>query len=148
MEVKMIDKNSFKNNLNKIDDLFSPLFKNIFNDDFLFINNMQRDFQVDIKENTDNYILEAELPGIKKEAIDINYENNFIIISAKRDEATEIINDNYVKRERHYGEFSRSFYAKNVDESKIEATFNNGILKVILPKLFSNSEQKKRININ
>jgi HSP20 family protein len=144
----MLDRNSFKNNLSRIDDLFSPLFKNIFDDDFLFINSMQRDFQVDLKENADNYILEADLPGIKKDAIDINYENNYITISAKRDESSEVINDNYVKRERHYGEFSRSFYAKNVDENRIEASFNNGVLKVILPKLIKSDEQKRRIDIS
>jgi HSP20 family protein len=144
----MLDRNSFKNNLSRIDDLFSPLFKNIFDDDFLFINSMQRDFQVDLKENADNYILEADLPGIKKDAIDINYENNYITISAKRDETSEVINDNYVKRERHYGEFSRSFYAKNVDENRIEASFNNGVLKVILPKLIKSDEQKRRIDIS
>lgn len=74
----------------------------------------QSPFIVDIRESNDVYLIEAELPGVNKE--DIN------------------VADNFVKRERHFGELKRSFYIDNIDESKIETSFEEGILRVILYK--------------
>lgn len=132
-----------KNSFNKREDNVTPFFKNIFENDFLLLGN----FRVDLKETNDNYIVEADLPGIKKEALNIDYDNNYLIISAKRDEALENRNESYVRRERYYGEFKRSFYLNNVDETRIQASFNDGVLRVVLPKTTRTNDKKRRIDI-
>lgn len=135
--------------LTRGDDFFSPFLKNFFSDDFFSImNDMNGSFRVDLKENDDNYVVEADLPGIKKEAIDIDYNNNYLTISAKRDDALEEKKENYVRRERHYGEFQRSFYIDNVDENKIDASFSDGVLRITLPKLQKGSIKRRKINIH
>jgi len=100
-----------------------------------------------LKETEDNYLVEADLPGVKKENINIEFHNGNLTISAKRDETVEDKKENYVRRERHYGEFKRSLYIKNVDENKINASFNDGVLRVTLPKLEKGPDSRKRINI-
>jgi HSP20 family protein len=138
-----------KNNLSKRDDFFSPFLKDLFDDDFFSVmNHVHGNFKVDLKETDENYLVEADLPGIKKEAIDIDFHNNYLVISAKRDESMEDKKENYVRRERHYGEFKRSFYIDNVDEDKIQASFNDGVLKIILPKLTKGNDKKRKIDIN
>lgn len=130
------------------DDFFNNFFGNFFDDDFLMPSNfMGNSFRVDLKETEDSYMIEADLPGIQKDAVNIEYENNYLVISAKREDNIEDKNDNYVRRERHYGEFRRAFYVDNIDESKIKASFRDGVLKVDLPKLNKEIQRKKRIDI-
>ena len=88
------------------------------------------------------------MPGIKKEAINIEYDNDYITVSAKRDNSVEDKKDNYVRRERHYGEFKRSFYINNIEAEKIEASFTDGVLNIKLPKLTKGMVNKKKIDIH
>lgn len=137
------------NNIVSRRDLMSEFFDNFFNDDF-FMNNdylqIRNGFKVDIKEDGNNYILEADLPGVKKDSININYENNYLTISTSRKDEYEERRDNYLRQERHYGEFRRSFYVDNIDESKIKAEFKDGVLKITMPKL-ENAPRGRRIDI-
>jgi Molecular chaperone (small heat shock protein) len=128
-------------------DYFNHLFNDFFNDDFFsgFPMTMNT-FRVDMKETEDAYMVEADLPGVKKGDIDIVYENNYLTISAKRDEETESKTDSFLRRERHYGELRRSFYVDNVDENRIDASFNEGVLKLVLPKI-TKGTQKRKIDI-
>jgi HSP20 family protein len=138
-----------RNDLMKRDDFFSPFFRNFFDDDFFYaMDYMHGDFRVDLKETDDNFLVEAELPGINKEAIDVDFENNHLTISARRNEEVEENKENFIRRERNYGEFKRSFYINNVDEDSIDASFNDGILRITLAKLNKGIEKKKKINIH
>ncbi|SHI95679.1 heat shock protein Hsp18 [Lutispora thermophila] len=128
-------------------DAFSSFPMYFFDDDFSLTSPMKGNFKVDLKETEDKYLVEADLPGVKKENIDIEYDNGNLTISAKRDEVLEDKKENYVRRERHYGELKRSLYIKNVDENNISASFNDGVLKVTLPKLEKGDDRRKRINI-
>lgn len=137
-----------RNNLSRGDEFLSPFFKNFFSDDFLTnFDNINGSFKVDLKETEENYQVEADLPGVNKEAIDIEYNKNYLTISAKRDDSIEDKKENYVRRERHYGEFKRSFYIDNVAEDKIEASFKGGVLKITLPKLDKGQEKRRKIDI-
>ncbi|SHJ58759.1 heat shock protein Hsp18 [Tepidibacter formicigenes] len=137
------------NSLTKRSDYLNHLFNNFFDDDFFApTTTFGNSFKVDLKETEKEYIIEADLPGIKKEAINVDYENNYLTITAKREETLENRNDNYVRRERNYGEFKRRFYIDNVIEEKINASFNDGVLKITLPKLEKTSINKRKININ
>jgi len=136
-----------KNHFMMPSDIFSSFPMYFFDDDFPSLNLMRGNFRVDLKETEDSYLVEADLPGVKKENINIEYDNGNLTISAKRDEALEDKKENYVRRERHYGEFKRSLYIKNVDENKINASFTDGVLKVTLPKLEKGTDHRRRINI-
>lgn len=141
----------FKRNNNSIakrGDSFSDLIDNFFNDDFFVpMVPFKYNFNVDLKETENEYIVEADLPGVNKDAVNVEYENNYLNISAKREEIIEDKNDNYVRRERSYGEFNRSFYIDNVDADKIDASFKDGVLKITMPKLEKVKENKRRIDI-
>lgn len=147
----MFDMVPFRKNNNSVTkrgDYFNQLFDNFFNDDFLApMTHFGNSFKVDLKETENEYIVEADLPGINKEAIDIEYENNYLTVSAKREETIENKDNNYVRRERSYGQFSRRFYIDNVDEQKIDASFKDGVLKITLPKLEKVILDKRKINI-
>ncbi|NLW23590.1 MAG: Hsp20/alpha crystallin family protein [Tissierellia bacterium] len=137
-----------RNSLDRLDDFFPSLFKNFFDNNFLtMMSNIQGNFRVDVKETENEFIVEADLPGIKKEAIEIVYHNNYLVINAKREEGLEEKKENYVRRERHYGEFKRSLYLDNVDEDKIDASFKDGVLRITLPKLNKDNKKGRRIDI-
>lgn len=103
---------------------------------------------IDLKETDENYLVEADLPGINKESINVEFNNDHLTIGAKREDSLDDKNKNYVRRERHYGEFKRSFYIDNVDESNIYASFNNGVLKITLPKLNKGNDRRRKIDIH
>lgn len=127
-------------------DLFNEPF---FNDGFPTLNNWgASSFKVDVKDNGTAYELTADLPGMKKEDIALHYENNYLTISAGKNETQETKDDqgNYIRRERVSGSMSRSFYIDNIDEAKVTAEFKDGVLRVDLPKA-AEVQHAKRIEI-
>lgn len=137
-----------KNSMMKRGDYFDKILDTFF-DDSLFapVNICEKPFKVDVKETKDNYLIEAALPGIEKNDINIDYQNNYLTISAKKENKVEDSNSNYVRREISFGEFKRSFYVDNIDENNVSAEFTNGILKVDLPKLEKSKDNHKQIEI-
>lgn len=136
-----------KDSLNRKDDFLTPLLNNLFDNDFFNAMSNRGNFRADLKETNDSYLVVADLPGVKKGDIDIEFQNDNLVITAKREEAVEDNKESYVRRERHYGEFRRSFYIDNVDEDKVEAKFEEGVLRIHLPKLTKDDENKRKINI-
>ena len=136
-----------KDSLNRKDDFLTPLLNNLFDNDFFNVMSNRGNFRADLKETNDSYLVVADLPGVKKGDIDIEFQNNNLVITAKRDESVEDSKESYVRRERHYGEFRRSFYIENVDEDKIKAKFEEGVLRIHLPKLTKDDENKRKIDI-
>lgn len=122
----------------------NDMFNDFFNDDMLSEFNSSGSFKTDIKENPEGYVVHAELPGVNKEDINIDYNNNYLTISAIKNNEFEEKKDNYIRRERSYGSVSRGFYINNVDKNSIKAKFDNGVLSIELPKkdLISNNENK------
>ncbi len=89
---------------------------------------------VDIYENNEEIILEAELPGIKREEFDVSIENNTVTIKGERQFEKDEESDSYHRVERAYGTFSRSFnLPKSVSAENTKADFSNGVLRVTLP---------------
>ena len=88
--------------------------------------------KTDIREEKKEYIMEIDLPGLTKDEITINYENGYITIRAIK--SIEFKADNYIRRERLYGEVKRSFYIGEKKESDIKANYQNGILTISFPK--------------
>jgi HSP20 family protein len=90
---------------------------------------------VDIFENKDHLVLEAELPGMKPEDVNISIENNVLTIHGERTFEKKDENDNFHRVERSYGAFTRSFtLPPTVSSENVEATFDNGILRLALAK--------------
>ena len=139
------NKNNF---MKRKGDEFENMVNSFFNDDFFnSLGTLKNNFSVDLKEDENDYIIEADLPGVDKKDIDISYKNGYLNISAKRDSNVEEKKDNYVRKERSYGEFKRSFYIDNVEEDEINATFDNGVLKINLPKLNKEIHEGKKIEV-
>ena len=84
----------------------------------------------------DHYLLEADLPGFQKEDIDLHVQDGVLTITAKHDETRENKDESgkYVCRERRTGSFSRSFTLAGVQEDAIRASYQDGVLELILPK--------------
>lgn len=97
---------------------------------------------VDIFETADNLVLEAELPGMKPEDVDVSVENNTITLKGERKFEKKDEGENYHRVERSYGSFTRSFtLPRNVIGDQANAEFTNGVLRVSLPK---REEEKAR----
>lgn len=123
-------------------------FESFFNDSLFpaFYNNSGQ-MRVDIKENEKDYIVEAELPGVKKEEINIDLHDDRLTIAVERNEQVNEKNDNYIRRERRYGSMSRTFSVANVNQDQVTADFKNGILSIILPKKDPGVGRGRRIQI-
>lgn len=121
--------------------LWDQDFDNFFMDD--------ADFSVDIKETDEAYTVVADLPGLDKKNINLNYENNVLSIHAhqEREEEEKHKEENYIRRERSSRSYSRQFLIENVNEEGIEASFKNGVLTVSLPKKEKKEQPRKQIEI-
>lgn len=123
------------NEMMKREDVFNQFMDHFFKDDFFApFAGAQNNIRVDVKETETAYEITADLPGVKKEDISVGLENECLTICAKREERTEDSRDNYLRRERRYGEFKRMFQLRNVRNDSIEAAFNDGVLTITLPK--------------
>ncbi|CCQ94520.1 18 kDa heat shock protein [[Clostridium] ultunense Esp] len=103
--------------------------------------------KVDIKERDKEYILEAELPGANKDNIILEIKDDILTISVERKEELNEEKENYIRRERRYGSFRRNFYVEGVNQEKIKAKFDNGVLRVKLPKKEGTPPRENRIPI-
>ncbi|NLX62389.1 MAG: Hsp20/alpha crystallin family protein [Tissierellia bacterium] len=103
--------------------------------------------RVDIRETDDKYLLEAELPGVNKDDIIIEVRNDIMTISVERNEEIREERENYIRRERRFGSFRRSFPVEDVEQDKIDARFENGILYLELPKKKDFRGKTNRIQI-
>jgi len=91
---------------------------------------------VDVSENEDEIKVEADLPGMKKEDIDVNIDGNLLTIKGERKKEEETEGEGYYRSERSYGTFQRTFtLPSNVDTEQVKAKFKNGVLSLSLPKL-------------
>lgn len=118
--------------------------------DDLFDNFVEGDatkMKCDIYEENNTYFIEMDIPGFKKEDIKVECNNGNLVISAeKANEEEEKEGKKYIRRERVYGKYTRSFYLGDVDEENIEAEFIDGMLKLSIPKL-TEKDSKKYIEI-
>ena len=119
-----------------LDDLFDNFFAT-----------EEKNMQCDIYDKDGKYHIEMDIPGFKKNEIKISCEKGNIVISAEKSKEHEDKHDKkYIRRERSYGKYQRSFYLGDVDEDNIEAKFEDGTLLVTIPKKEIN-ETKKYIEL-
>lgn len=127
----------------------SKMFFDHFFDDLESPKGFDKMMKCDIYEKEGNYIIEMDVPGFKKEDINMELEDGYLRISAEKKSDNEDTSDKkYVRRERHsYSKCERQFYVGNVSEENIKAKFNNGILEISVPKEEDKKETKKTIMI-
>ena len=123
-------------------DIFDP-FKGFFD-------NMSADpCRTDIRDEGDRFIMESELPGFNKEDISVDISDGYMTVSAEHSTENEEKDDkgNYIRRERSYGSFSRSFDISDVDADHISAEYKNGVLEMILPKTQTTKPETRRLTV-
>jgi HSP20 family protein len=99
---------------------------------------------VNVTENTKNFKVSLAAPGLKKEDFKIDVEGNMLTISSETGEEKEEKDERYTKKEYSYSAFSRSFtLPEGVNKEKIEASYENGILRLVIPK----SEESRKVSI-
>ncbi len=102
-------------------------------------------FRTDVLDQKDQYVVEAELPGFEKKDISIDVKDGYLTVHAAHKEESEQKDEGqYLRRERRYGSFTRSFDLSGIDESKIKAAYENGLLTLNLPKKEAAPQQPTR----
>jgi len=122
---------NFNSPAKRSDNLFDVFFDDLFD---IPVERKNSVLKVDIKEQDGNYLIEADLPGIKKEDVKINYENDHLLIAVERKEEKEEEGKNYIHRERNYSSMQRAIYLPNIDSEKVKAKLENGVLKLSVEK--------------
>ncbi len=125
-----------------------PLFfDRVFHD--FFGNGINRfdNFSTDVIDQGDSYLLQAELPGFLKEEIKIDLDKETLSITATHSEEKKDNRDNYVRQERRYQSYCRSFHIPGIKKESITAAYNNGVLEVTLPKDNTVTNEPKRIEV-
>jgi HSP20 family protein len=102
---------------------------------------------VDVFEKDDKFIVKAELPGMKDEDVDVEIVGDILKIKGEKKAESEVKKEDYHRSERSYGSFYRSIpIPSTVDTDKIEASFEDGVLEVTLPKL-AGAKKKKKVKV-
>ncbi len=122
--------------------------KSFYLDDIFdnFDSTRNNNMKCDIYEKDGDYHIEIDIPGFDKKDIKVECDNGYLTVTAKKDEEVEDKTKNYIRRERNYGKYQRSFYIGDMDSNEIRAKFKHGMLKIIVPKV-ETKETKKHIEI-
>ena len=114
---------------------FYNVLDDYFSNDWPFKRTLTHDtFKVDVEDNGNEYLIEAEVPGIDKKDIIVELNDGKLMISITRDENSESKKKNFIHRERRYSSMSRSIYLEDAKPDGIKAKLENGLLKVVVPK--------------
>ena len=123
------------------------LFDDLFRDDFsmfpawsgrdpLYGKHAKHMMKTDVRETEDTYEVDMDLPGFKKDEINVDLKNGYLTVSAAKglDKDEKDKNGKYIRQERYAGAMSRSFYVGDVAPEDVKAKFEDGILQISLPK--------------
>ncbi len=129
-------------------DLYRP-FRDLENLERSLFSGGMGGFQTDIRDNGGAYVLEADLPGVKKEDSHIDIDGDRLSISAQRSSTNEEKDSdgNYIRCERSYGSFSRSFDISGIRSEDISAAYENGVLTPTMPKRIQTAPAARRLEI-
>ena len=121
----------FEHRENNLFDLFDNFERNFFGGS----SNLST-FRTDIRDEGDKFVMEAELPGFNKEDIKLDVKDGILTVSAQHSSSSDEKDKkgNYIRRERRYGSFARSFDISGIDQEHITASYADGVLQLTLPK--------------
>ena len=130
----------------EISSLLNRHFDNYFPDANYWEDVDKLSMPIEVADKGKEFDIRAELPGVKKEDLDIDIEKDFLKINAKKFDETKEENQNYKHSEFSYGEYSRTIQLpEEIDIDKTEAKLEHGVLKIIAPKLLKEKEQSKKL---
>lgn len=115
----------------------TPGMRSFLQDDFFraFFSDSSRDcFRVDLSDQGEHYLLEADLPGLSRDKIRVDVEKGMLTISAEESGEDKNRGEGYIYSERRLGRCARSFSLDQIDEGNISARYEDGVLRVTLPK--------------
>ena len=106
-------------------------------------------FSTDIRDEGAHYLLQADLPGFRKEDIHIDIDDDILTIKAEHTESKDEggDKDSYIRRERYYGAYTRSFNVSEIDVEGIKAAYENGVLTLTMPKKAPVKPEAKHLEI-
>ncbi|MBP7401035.1 MAG: Hsp20/alpha crystallin family protein [Clostridia bacterium] len=132
---------------NRFDD-FLHVMDDFFNDASPFHRTLAtQNFKVDVRETENQYCVEAELPGVKKEEIRLDLEDGRLTIAVEHEETNEETKGDYIHRERRFGTMQRSLILEDAVQEGIKATFKDGVLEITVPRS-EQAKKKTRIDID
>lgn len=121
--------------------------KSFYLDDFFdTFNKPSNNMKCDIYEKSGDYHIDIDIPGFDKKDISIECDKGYLTITAEKTDEENEEDKNYIRRERSYGKYQRSFYLGDIDTENIKAEFKDGMLKIVVPKT-EQIETKKHIEI-
>lgn len=131
-----------------LDDPFFDMGNRFF--DNMLPSRQDRVLKTDIQETDKDYVAKVDVPGIDKQNIQLNYQDNVLSVSVKKADFNDHQDKdgNLLMSERHYGAMSRSYRLPNVDEAAIKANYDKGVLTITLPKLTETPANPHHIEIN
>lgn len=134
------------NPFHEIDEFEKRFFANPF---FAFENDCLAEFKTDITDNGESYLLEADLPGFEKKDIQLDINGDVLTIKAERhfEHEEKDKKDKCVRCERSYGSYSRQFDVSGVKSDEITAKYENGVLKLTMPKKSQQTDTSRRLEI-
>lgn len=135
-------------NRNFFDNLMN--MRNWMNDDFFSdLTPVANHMKTDVAESDKDYTVKIDMPGFNKKDIHINYANNILTVTGKRDTFDDESdkNGNVLHSERRYGQMSRQYRLPDVERKNIKAHYENGVLTISLPKIQENIEDDGHIEI-
>jgi HSP20 family protein len=110
----------------------------------------QAQFRTDITEHENEYQVRADIPGVRKEDINVTIDGDQVAISAETKREKDVKDDGgrVLRSERHYGKLYRAFaLGEEVDEARAQARYNDGVLELTLPKKAADTARKKRVTV-
>ncbi len=123
----------------------ASILDDFFNDEF-FLPSFNSNSHLDVYQEDNRYVVEVDLPGYKKEEINMSFNNDLLTIKAEHKEEKKEDTKKYIYRSRSQSMFTRQIRFNNIDHSNIDAKFEEGVLKVTLP-IRGESEIVKRIEV-
>ncbi len=123
-----------------IDRFFDDFFKDPF---FARVSSMTTPIRADVKETDNEYIVEAEMPGVNKEDIIIDLNNEMLTIGVDVKQEKDEKDDGYIYRERRSGSYRRSFSVPNINNEDVKASYKDGLLTITLPKAEPDKRTRK-----
>jgi len=144
--VRQTPDNFIKSVNDEISSILNRHFDDMYPDYYGDSNSMTMPLELNDKEK--EYDIRAELPGVQKNDLDIDLKDNYLTIRAKKTEEKNENGKDYKKSEFKYGEFSRSVYLpQEVDIENADAKLENGVLKIVIPKIAKENNSAKKIVI-
>ena len=143
-ELTPFNNRSLRNRRSDFVDVFN-IMDDFFNNDFFPANSFKYNtFKIDVKDSDTEYLIEAELPGIEKEEVNLDYNDGVLVISVEKNEEVKEEKENYIHKERRVAAMKRALQLKDVKEEEISAKLENGVLKITLPK---SQKANSKVNI-